>query len=529
MKAKIGKTGSGFAGILNYAFDIEKGTSGEKEARLIGGNMCGDDPKSLAKEFKSFRELRPDIKKPVWHCSLRPPEGEKITDEKWQDIGDDFMKRMGFTDKHPYVMTMHKDGGMHIVASRIALDGSLYIGKFDAKRAIRITQQLEKDYGLTRTKGLAEVERINKKGERYTTIEKPDKRRGGVKEQEMYQRMGEVSPRQRLQQIIDKASADRPNCETYEKRLVAAGIEVKANRGLMKGSKMNGYSYQLDGVAFKASELGKAYGWGQFQSRLDLERKIDRHQDETKVVSQTENEPVIVNVIERITVMVDELERQYKTLNEQERQLRTQLPDHNKYRDMAREHIGHEIEHRRERVRLMELRRDLQTERYHWQTQGERNRWTMNSKKPNFMKSEERLAWEAKGRDIEQRYNKTEAQIADRQQKEQQAGQYLNSPKGQREFEVVKKQLLDRDYPNREAAAQQIKIIEGKQDRISTEKYELEKVRDDLAKHSPTITLKMSRVEDIRDTIKRPELQREIERIEKVKEIEKTRNRGMER
>ena len=42
MIAKI-STGSGFRGALDYLFKVD--------AETIGGNMAGDDPRSLAREF----------------------------------------------------------------------------------------------------------------------------------------------------------------------------------------------------------------------------------------------------------------------------------------------------------------------------------------------------------------------------------------------------------------------------------------------------------------------------------------------
>jgi len=75
--------GAGFTGVLAYAF---AGT----DARLVGGNMSGFDVSTLASEFALTRALRQDIKKPVWHSSLRLTKNEKITDEKWSEIAADY-------------------------------------------------------------------------------------------------------------------------------------------------------------------------------------------------------------------------------------------------------------------------------------------------------------------------------------------------------------------------------------------------------------------------------------------------------
>src|SRR5258706_11732322 len=130
MKANITR-GGGFRGALNYVFDLAPEASHEKNAELVGGNMIGDNPMALAREFAVVRKLRPDIKKPVWHCSLALPKDERLPTEKWHEIARDFMGCMGFDiDKTPYVVVRHNDtehDHVHIIASRIALDGSVWL------------------------------------------------------------------------------------------------------------------------------------------------------------------------------------------------------------------------------------------------------------------------------------------------------------------------------------------------------------------------------------------------------------------
>lgn len=275
MKSKITR-GKGFRGALDYAFDVSKDVTHDKDAELIGGNMAGENPRELAHEFGAVRAIRPDVEKPVWHSSLRCPAGETPTDEKWNAIAKDYMQGLGFdVDKTPYCIVRHKDNHIHIIASRINLDGGLYLGKNEHLTATRLTQELEKAHGLTITKGPEYT--IDQDGKER--VKMPDKARPRTKELKMMERTGEQSPRMKLQQIIDKATADRPTPEEYEKRLEEAGIEWR------KGS--NGYSYSIDGKAFKGSQLGAAYKWDRFQDHLDL------GQDVTKAKGQ-EREPVTI-------------------------------------------------------------------------------------------------------------------------------------------------------------------------------------------------------------------------------------------
>ena len=85
MKAKVSR-GGGFRGALNYVFDVGKEATHTKNAERVGGNMAGNDPRELSREFSAVRQLRPEIGKPVWHCSLSLPPGERLSAEKWEAV-----------------------------------------------------------------------------------------------------------------------------------------------------------------------------------------------------------------------------------------------------------------------------------------------------------------------------------------------------------------------------------------------------------------------------------------------------------
>lgn len=245
MKAKV-ERGSGFRGVLDYAF-------GKGDAEVICGTMSGRDPRTLAAEFGLSRAARPDVSKPVWHTSLSLPPGETRTPAEWSQIIDDFMDGMGLGG-HQYVAVRHHDTDhehVHIIASRIGLDGSLYLGKWDAKRAIKLTADLEVKHGLTVTKGLEDGP---------APVATPTKR-----EVEMAIRTGDAPPRVALQQIVDAALETPGSVFDFMDRLEAADVGVRAN--VASTGKMNGFSFEYRGVPFKASDLGKAYGWKSLQER----------------------------------------------------------------------------------------------------------------------------------------------------------------------------------------------------------------------------------------------------------------------
>ena len=263
--------GSGFGGMVKYGL---VNANGDLEGRIIGGNMSGTTAQELSKEFGLSRKLRPDIKKPVWHNSLRSPEEEKLTDEQFNAFADDYMKRMGFTDAHQRVYMMHNDEKgrhIHIISSRIGLDGSIYYGKNENLKSSRIINRLEKVHGIVQTKG------PNVKGE----LVMPDVKRPTFGEVGKFKRTGETPEREALAKLIDTAMADKPTASDFAERLALAGIEVRAN---FNKDGLNGFSFSLNGVPFKGSQLGKQYT-GQGLAERGLTYVPDRDHAQLKALT----------------------------------------------------------------------------------------------------------------------------------------------------------------------------------------------------------------------------------------------------
>jgi hypothetical protein len=142
----IGKQvkGTSFRGVLNYLHHKDG-------AEQIGGNMVGNDPRSLAAEFRVSRELNPRLNKAVYHASLSLPKQEYLDDLTWMAIAQDYLTGMGF-EHCQYVVYRHTDQDhdhVHLVASRIRLtDGKTVSDSWDYRRSEQVVRQLEQAYQL---------------------------------------------------------------------------------------------------------------------------------------------------------------------------------------------------------------------------------------------------------------------------------------------------------------------------------------------------------------------------------------------
>jgi len=245
----IGKQikGTGFRGCLNYVL-------GKKDAALIGGTMCGQTPKELVAEFGIARQLRPNLKVAVFHATLSVDSTEKLedseeNDQRWLAIAANYMKAMEF-DNNQYAVVKHSDtehDHIHIVASRICLDGGVVDDSWDYYKSQETIRQLERNYNL----------------ETVTPSWETDKRAQTTGEHRYLQSKGNKSVRVQLQDLIDEVTQDNPSMPKFVERLQQQGVEVQVTQTGIGFSK--GISYNLDGVALSGTQLGKAYTFSGLQ------------------------------------------------------------------------------------------------------------------------------------------------------------------------------------------------------------------------------------------------------------------------
>ncbi|HBN5444865.1 relaxase/mobilization nuclease domain-containing protein [Klebsiella michiganensis] len=262
------RRGKNFIGIVLYAL---KPDSHHRIAPVvIGGNMDGCAAKDLITEFNLTKTLRPDVDKPVWHNSLRLPKDEVLTDAQWSAIADDYMKRIGFSETHLRCYVLHDDAvgqHIHIIASRIdRITGKLYLGKNENLISTRIIQQLEHDYSLLRTKG--------PKIKTSSALPCPKLTRKKTRNEVMQEkRTGEQCPKTIIQNALETLVSKRVTTTEFVQQLFEQNINALPN--ITSTGKMNGFSFEYAGIAFKASQLGKCFSWSTLQGKLDYRPESD--------------------------------------------------------------------------------------------------------------------------------------------------------------------------------------------------------------------------------------------------------------
>ncbi|HHI0483953.1 relaxase/mobilization nuclease domain-containing protein [Escherichia coli] len=288
MKGNVAKTGKSFKNRVDYIL--------KDDHSFICSNMSADknNVSDLTDEFKAVSSFRQDIKKPVFHAFLSLPKDEKLTDEKWEEIAKDYLKEMNIDiDKHQYICVRHKDTDkdhIHIVANRVGLDGSVWLGQHSAFNTIAACERLEAKHGLIITKGL--------QGQK-SEVSAPTKN-----EIEQALRTGEKPARIVLQNALQAAMVGKPDLETFIDRLQAVGIEAAFN--VASTGNVAGVSFGIKNneknIYFKGSQLGKKYSWNTIKGKVKYDKDRDdelirrfaaRKDDEPNSVGRSFVEPNI--------------------------------------------------------------------------------------------------------------------------------------------------------------------------------------------------------------------------------------------
>jgi hypothetical protein len=302
----IGKQikGRSFSKLLNYLFGKDGGS-------LIGSNMEETTPRGLAAEFRFCRQLNPRVSRSVYHASLSLPYTEHLENDTWHEIAQKYLQAMGF-DMNQYVVVRHSDRDhdhAHIVASRIRLDGTTVSDSWDYRRSEAAIRQLEQDYGLRSLR--SNQEKIS--------------RSPTTGEQRLLARTGEESIRVQLQRSLDQATQSPITMPQLIEQLQQNGISVRIRDH--QSGEITGISYELNGIAFSGTHMGKAYT---FQG-LQRYRRVnyDSHRDAElikKLVEQPVNSSTSSEIDADSLVQVSNIKENQRDDNAAKHHQKSKLP-----------------------------------------------------------------------------------------------------------------------------------------------------------------------------------------------------------
>ncbi len=247
----IGKVviGKSFAGCVRYVME-------KKGAQVLDDfGVRSKDATLVIKDFNVIRRKKPSIKNAVMHTSISFAHQDIVNNDLMMHIGRDYVEKMDMQE-HQYLIVRHQDTRhehMHIISNRIGFNGEVASDRWCKNRAAHACDELEEKYGLT----IARYQQ-NKKDVRLDKV--PVMKR--VKEE----------IRGAVQEGLDRGVDD---LDEFIEGLSVKKIEVKIKK--QSTGRINGISFEKDGLAFKGSAISKEFSYGRLNKRLEENWSQNRH------------------------------------------------------------------------------------------------------------------------------------------------------------------------------------------------------------------------------------------------------------
>ncbi len=251
---------------LDYIF-----REGKIGYRLAFHNLCSREPKTVYEEMKVVSDYNSRCRNKFLRIEIgiAPQDEKKLPVSELMRIAHLFAKRMGL-DNHQWVAVTHKDTDnrhIHIIANRISLYGEVYDTTFVSNRAAKVAEEISRERGLTIAKEV-KAERKHPKAKANPTREQTKQQVQNICYAlfEKYKGTGTMGHSMFLYELNKK------------------GITIERMKN--KQGKVYGLKFLYDGQTFKASEIGREFGYRSLWKNFEL-----TYREEPKKPHQTVQEP----------------------------------------------------------------------------------------------------------------------------------------------------------------------------------------------------------------------------------------------
>ena len=247
---------------LDYIF-----REGKLGYRLAFHNLCSREPKSIYEEMKVVSDYNSRCRNKFLRIEIgiAPQDEKRLSVSELMGISHLFAKRMGL-DNHQWVAVTHKDTDnrhIHIIANRISLYGEVYDTTFVSNRAARVAEEISREKNLTIAKEV-KVEKKYQKAKVNLTREQT---------------------KQQVQKIcyalLDKYKGTGVTGHSmFLYDLNKNGVVIERMRN--KQGKIYGLKFSYAGQSFKASEIGREFGYHSLRKNFEIANKAEIKETITK-------------------------------------------------------------------------------------------------------------------------------------------------------------------------------------------------------------------------------------------------------
>lgn len=151
MIAKIGRSGNLYGALSYNQLKVEN----ESGQILLANKMIETanghySVAQLAQSFAPYLIANRNTEKHTLHISLNPDPNDKVSDDKFSEMAEEYIREMGY-GQQPFVVFKHTDidrSHIHIVSVCVDEGGKKISDKFEKMRSMKVCRELERKYGL---------------------------------------------------------------------------------------------------------------------------------------------------------------------------------------------------------------------------------------------------------------------------------------------------------------------------------------------------------------------------------------------
>lgn len=265
---------------INYALREDK------LDMIVGRNMIDSDaPIDILREFEMVNQHNYRCKNKYirYEIGIAPQDINKLKPIDMSRIARTFANRMGLRN-HQWIACTHKDTGkphIHLIANRIGVDGKVFDTTFMSNRSARITEEMSREMGLTIANN------IRKEKQHQKEHVNPERQHA----------------KDKLQQIAYFELRSHKTLEGFLYALERKGVGIESVKN--KQGNTYGIRFGYEGHTFKASEIGREFGFRSFVKNFSFSPKENHsgqllssyNQDTTCQQPYSEGSPVIASLL----------------------------------------------------------------------------------------------------------------------------------------------------------------------------------------------------------------------------------------
>ena len=226
---------------------------------LVLHNLCSETPKEIHEEMKLTGDYNSRCKNKFLRIEIgiAPKDEPQMTFKALNRLALLFAKQMGLDD-HQWIAVTHKDTDnlhIHIIANRISLCGQVYDTTFVSNRAARVAEELSHKYGLTIANEVRSAQ-LHRKAQTDPSRERTKQQVRSTCYDLLYKHRGK--------------GLSGHSMFLYE--LHRSGVTI--DRMKNKQGKVYGLKFTYDGHSFKASEIGREFGYRTLPKQFESDNTL---------------------------------------------------------------------------------------------------------------------------------------------------------------------------------------------------------------------------------------------------------------